>query len=84
MIDFESSVVLVGIEPRPVRAERSVGGGGPGLHLVGLRDAAFREAKGRVRRVTRTTADLDTCEAGGTRHIEEALVPRGEMSCTTR
>jgi magnesium chelatase family protein len=44
-----TSVVLVGAEPRPVRVEVHVGGGQPKFQLVGLPDAAIREAKERVR-----------------------------------
>lgn len=44
-----TSVVLVGVEPRPVHVEVFVGGGDPKFQLVGLPDAAVREAKERVR-----------------------------------
>lgn len=44
-----TSVVLVGVEPRPIRVEVHVGGGQPKFQLVGLPDAAVREAKERVR-----------------------------------
>lgn len=44
-----TSVVLVGVEPRPVRVEVHVGGSSPKFQLVGLPDAAVREAKERVR-----------------------------------
>ena len=37
------------MEPRPVRVEAHVGGGKPGFVVVGLPDAAVREAKERVR-----------------------------------
>jgi magnesium chelatase family protein len=40
---------LVGADPRPVDVEVFVGGGKPAFHLVGLPDAAIREAKERVR-----------------------------------
>ncbi len=44
------SSALVGVEPRPVRVEAHVGGGGkPVFVVVGLPDAAVREAKERVR-----------------------------------
>lgn len=43
------TVALVGIEARPVRLECAVSGGLPGLRLVGLPDAAVREAGERVR-----------------------------------
>ena len=42
-------VALVGLEPRPVRVEASMSPGLPGLRLVGLPDAAVREAGERVR-----------------------------------
>jgi magnesium chelatase family protein len=40
---------LVGLDPVPVTVEAFVAGGLPGLHLVGLGDAAVMEAKERVR-----------------------------------
>ncbi len=43
------TVTLVGIEARAVRLECAVSGGLPGLRLVGLPDAAVREAGERVR-----------------------------------
>ncbi len=43
------TLALVGVEPRPVRVECAVSGGLPGLRLVGLPDAAVREAGERVR-----------------------------------
>ena len=43
------TLALVGIEARPVRVECAVSGGLPGLRLVGLPDAAVREAGERVR-----------------------------------
>jgi len=49
MLACVSSVVLVGAEPRPVNVEVFVGGGQPKFQLVGLPDAAVREAKERVR-----------------------------------
>lgn len=42
------SAVLVGVEPRRVRVEAFVGGGGPGFHFVGFQDGAARWAKERV------------------------------------
>jgi magnesium chelatase family protein len=44
-----TSVALVGVEPRPVRVEVHIGGSTPKFQLVGLPDAAVREAKERVR-----------------------------------
>lgn len=49
MLACVTSVVLVGAEPRPVNVEVFVGGGQPSFHIVGLPDAAVREAKERVR-----------------------------------
>jgi magnesium chelatase family protein len=43
------SVALVGVEGTLVEIEADVGGGLPGLHLVGLPDAALNESKDRVR-----------------------------------
>jgi magnesium chelatase family protein len=42
-------IALVGLEPHEVRVEASLGPGLPGLRLVGLPDAAVREAGERVR-----------------------------------
>ena len=43
------SVVLVGVESRPIRVEAHVGGGDKGtLSVVGLPDASVREARDRV------------------------------------
>jgi magnesium chelatase family protein len=44
-----NSVALVGLEPVPVRVECVSGQGLPGLRLVGLPDAAVREAEDRIR-----------------------------------
>jgi magnesium chelatase family protein len=45
-----TSVALVGVEPRPVRVEAYVGRADrAAFHIVGLPDAAVREAKERVR-----------------------------------
>ncbi len=43
------SVALVGVEGHVVEIEADVGGGLPGLHLVGLPDAVLAESKDRVR-----------------------------------
>jgi magnesium chelatase family protein len=43
------SVALQGVEGHPVEIEADVGGGLPGIHLVGLPDAALHESKDRVR-----------------------------------
>lgn len=44
-----NSVALVGLEPIPVRVECASSHGLPGLRLVGLPDAAVREAEDRIR-----------------------------------
>ncbi len=44
-----TSIALVGVEPSPVRVEVHIGGGGKKFSIVGLPDAAVREAKERVR-----------------------------------
>lgn len=44
-----TSVVLVGVEPRPVRVEAHVTSGRAGIVIVGLPDTAIREARERVR-----------------------------------
>jgi magnesium chelatase family protein len=44
-----TSCALVGVEPRPVSVETHVSGGRAGFVIVGLPDAAVREAKERVR-----------------------------------
>ncbi len=43
------SVALLGVAGHLVEIESDVGGGLPGIHLVGLPDAALHEAKDRVR-----------------------------------
>ncbi|WP_433558585.1 YifB family Mg chelatase-like AAA ATPase [Pseudonocardia xinjiangensis] len=43
------SVALLGVEGRVVEIEADVGGGLPGVHLLGLPDAALHESKDRVR-----------------------------------
>lgn len=49
MLSCVTSVVLVGAEPRRVNVEVFVGGGKPQFVIVGLPDAAVREASQRVR-----------------------------------
>ncbi len=44
-----TACALVGLDPRAVSVEAFIAGGLPGLHLVGLGDAAVMEAKERVR-----------------------------------
>ncbi|MEQ3554849.1 YifB family Mg chelatase-like AAA ATPase [Pseudonocardia nematodicida] len=43
------SVALHGVDGVPVEIEAAIGGGIPGVHLVGLPDASLQEAKDRVR-----------------------------------
>jgi magnesium chelatase family protein len=43
------SVALYGVDGRLVEIEADVGQGVPGIHLVGLPDAALHESKHRVR-----------------------------------
>ncbi|GEL17780.1 YifB family Mg chelatase-like AAA ATPase [Pseudonocardia asaccharolytica] len=43
------SVALHGVEGHAVEIEAAIGGGLPGIHLVGLPDAALHESKDRVR-----------------------------------
>ncbi|MFC5995277.1 YifB family Mg chelatase-like AAA ATPase [Pseudonocardia hispaniensis] len=43
------SVALRGVEGHAVEIEAAIGGGLPGIHLVGLPDAALHESKDRVR-----------------------------------
>ena len=54
------SVALHGVDGHPVEIEADVGGGLPGMHLVGLPDAALNESRDRVRAAVlnsgRTTA----------------------------
>lgn len=49
------SVALLGIEGRIVEIEADIGGGLPGIKLVGLPDAGLREAKDRVRSAVRNS-----------------------------
>ncbi len=49
-----TSVVLVGVEPRPVRVEAQITGGPSNIVIVGLPDAAVREARERVRAAIRS------------------------------
>ncbi|MEN8113389.1 MAG: magnesium chelatase domain-containing protein [Actinomycetota bacterium] len=52
-----TSSAIIGVEPRPVRVEAHIGGGKPGFIIVGLPDAAVREAKERVRAAFTTTGN---------------------------
>lgn len=49
------AVALVGVEGHLVEVEADIGTGLPGIHLVGLPDAALNEAKDRVRAAIRNT-----------------------------
>jgi len=86
MFSATTSVALVGIEARAVRVEVHVGGGKPIFSLVGLPDAAVREAKERVRaalassgfefpnrRVTVNLAPADLPKAGSAYDLPIAL-----------
>lgn len=49
------SVALLGIDGRLIEIEADIGGGMPGVTLVGLPDAGLREAKDRVRSAVRNS-----------------------------
>src|SRR5689334_6925645 len=49
------SVALLGIDGRLIEIEADIGGGVPGVKLVGLPDAGLREAKDRVRSAVRNS-----------------------------
>jgi magnesium chelatase family protein len=49
------SVALLGIDGRLIEIEADIGGGMPGVKLVGLPDAGLREAKDRVRSAVRNS-----------------------------
>lgn len=49
------SVALLGIDGRMIEIEADIGGGMPGVTLVGLPDAGLREAKDRVRSAVRNS-----------------------------
>ncbi|WP_020107294.1 YifB family Mg chelatase-like AAA ATPase [Nocardia sp. 348MFTsu5.1] len=62
------SVAISGVEGIVVEIEASIGQGLPGVHLVGLGDAALKEAKDRVRAAITNTASASKGsgdEAGG-------------------
>jgi len=52
-----TSSTIIGAHPHPVRVEAHVGSGKPGFIIVGLPDAAVREAKERVRAAFASTAN---------------------------
>ncbi|HJQ46451.1 MAG TPA: YifB family Mg chelatase-like AAA ATPase [Amycolatopsis sp.] len=49
------SVALLGLDGRVIEVEADLGGGLPGMKLVGLPDAGLREAKDRVRSAVRNS-----------------------------
>jgi magnesium chelatase family protein len=51
------SSAIIGVEPHPVRVEAHIGGGRAGFVIVGLPDAAVREAKERVRAAIASTSN---------------------------
>ncbi len=89
MIGCVSSVVRVGVEPRPRRVEVLVGGGGPSFHLVDLTDAAVGKAKERVRAAVQSPAftfpgrRVVMKPDGSTlileRHVVETIAYRGQL-----
>ncbi|MGB5168606.1 MAG: magnesium chelatase domain-containing protein, partial [Acidimicrobiia bacterium] len=52
-----TSSAIIGVEPHPVRVEVHIGGGNSGFVIVGLPDAAVREAKERVRAAIASTSN---------------------------
>ncbi|MCW2899374.1 MAG: Mg chelatase, subunit ChlI [Streptosporangiaceae bacterium] len=64
------SVALVGVDGYVVDVEAAITSGVPGLHLVGLPDAALSEARDRVR-----AAILNSGEQWPPRHITVSLSP---------
>lgn len=56
MVARVMSVVLIGMEARPVEVEVDLNGGLPEFHIVGLPSAAVREARQRVRAAISNTA----------------------------
>lgn len=65
------TVAMVGLDPRPVRVECSLTAGLPGLRLVGLPDAALREAVDRVR----SAVGRQGLAWPGTRRVVVSLAP---------
>ncbi|MGB9358152.1 MAG: YifB family Mg chelatase-like AAA ATPase [Acidimicrobiia bacterium] len=53
-----TSSAIIGVQPHPVRVEAHVGSGKPGFVIVGLPDAAVREAKERVRAAFASTSNF--------------------------
>nr|HMS89057.1 magnesium chelatase domain-containing protein [Acidimicrobiales bacterium] len=89
------SAIVVGVDGHPVTVEVHVGKGLPGLSIVGLPDAACREARDRVRaavlaaeatwpaaRITINLAPSDTRKAGSGLDLAMAvgvLVASGQL-----
>jgi magnesium chelatase family protein len=59
------SVAITGVEGVIVEIEASIGQGLPGVHLVGLGDAALKEAKDRVRAAITNTAAAEGKSGSG-------------------
>lgn len=64
------AVALFGVDGHLVGVEAAITSGVPGLHLVGLPDAALSEARDRVR-----AAILNSAETWPNRHITVSLFP---------
>src|ERR1019366_684327 len=64
------SIALVGVEGHPVEIESDIENGLPGLLLVGLPDAALREARDRIR-----AAIINSGEQWPQRRITVGLSP---------
>src|SRR3954451_21818249 len=64
------SVALVGVDGFLVDVEAAITSGVPGLHLVGLPDAALSEARDRVR-----AAIFNSGETWPNRHVTVSLFP---------
>ena len=72
-----TSVALVGVEPRPVRVEAHVGKADrAAFHIVGLPDAAVREAKERVSAAL-TAAGYTVANRRITVNLSPADLPKG-------
>src|SRR4051794_20822814 len=66
------AVALLGVDGALVDVEAAITSGVPGLHLVGLPDAALNEARDRVR-----AAILNSGEEWPNRHVTVSLFPAG-------
>src|ERR1039457_4556812 len=69
------SIALVGVEGHPVEIESDIENGLPGLLLVGLPDAALREARDRIRAAIIKSADQGP-QPGTTVGLSPATLPR--------